>query len=92
MAIKKKIIQKIKFYTPKKLLIFATLLIVLGAFMAILPACDSNFFTKNYQSATHEITEQFDSISMSTDTADIKFLKSEDQTCKVVCYENKLQK
>lgn len=75
--------------STKKLLIFATLLIALGAFMAILPACDSNFFTKNYQSATHEITEQFDSISMSTDTADIEFAKSEDQTCKVVCYENK---
>ena len=42
-----------------------------------------------YQTNTHEITENFNNISIKTDTADISFLVSDNENCKVVCYEEK---
>lgn len=47
----------------------------------------SKLNTLKYTTNTHEITEQFHSISMNTDTADILFLPSENETCQVICYE-----
>lgn len=41
-----------------------------------------------YQTNTYPIIGEFRSISMNTDTADIVFVKSDDGSCKLVCYEN----
>ncbi len=76
----------------KILLIVASALFVLGAgicvsVMTILNWDFSKLNTIIYESATHEITEEFSGISIVTDTADIVFLPSEDGQCKVVCYQ-----
>ena len=51
----------------------------------------SKLSTVQYTTNTHEITEEFHSISMNTDTADILFLPSESETCQVICYEEEKQ-
>lgn len=58
--------------------------------LAGLSACSWDFSKisgAKYQTDTHEITEDFSNISIKTDTADIIFLESENENCKVVCYE-----
>lgn len=46
-----------------------------------------NFGNVKYETETFEIEEEFHSISMDTETADILFLRSEDGKCRVVCFE-----
>ncbi len=43
--------------------------------------------TGNYQTTSHEISEDFNEIFVESDTADVVFLPSEDGKTKVVCYE-----
>lgn len=43
--------------------------------------------TRVYETNTHEISTDFHSILVKTDTADIRFLPSPDGQCKVLCYE-----
>ena len=45
--------------------------------------------TNKYEEAHHEIAEDFQAISVNTDTADIAFVRSEDGKCAVACYEQK---
>lgn len=73
-------------------LIAATLLIVLGIFLfAFTMAANqwdfSKLSTKKYETNLHTVSEAFHHISINTNTADIVFLPSEDDTCKVICYE-----
>ena len=49
----------------------------------------ARFNTTEYEANTHEINEDFEHISIETDTADIIFALSEDGSCKVVCHESK---
>ena len=49
-----------------------------------LTACGSS----NYKTNIHEVNEAFQNISIKTDTADIAFVLSDDEMCKVVCYED----
>ena len=44
--------------------------------------------TGNYETNTYTVKEQFHSISVNTDTADIIFAFSQDGTCTVECYED----
>ena len=46
-------------------------------------ACSSS----KYETNVHEINEEFNNISIKTDTADIDFVSADDGICKVVCYE-----
>lgn len=55
---------------------------IIGTFT--LTACSSS----NYKTNIHEINEEFNNISVNTDTADIAFIPSNDSTVKVACYEN----
>lgn len=48
--------------------------------------------TKKYETNTYVISEEFSSISMNTDTADIVFELSDDGKCKVECYEEEKTK
>ena len=65
-------------------LLFFILLIVVLAFNTT--ACSEGCMEK-FEINTYDVTENFDSISIKTETADISVHPSDDGTCKVVCYE-----
>ncbi len=76
-----------------KYLKIATILVILGLviFLAVMIFNGFNLgkiFKKDYQTNTHNITDDFKDISLSVDTADISFLKSDDGKCKIECYED----
>ena len=76
-----------------KILITSTCFIVAGIliFAIALGASGCNFSkmgNKNYQTKEYEITQEFNSLSLNTDTADIILTPASDEKCKVVCYEN----
>ncbi len=73
-------------------LIVAASLILLGAiiFGGVMMSLNWNFKklnTTKFETNTHTVSDSFDSIVIDTDTADIIFLPSEDEDCKVVCNE-----
>ena len=73
-------------------LIVAAALIVLGLvlFVVVMTLNHWNFGilgTEKYVSNTHEITDDFQSIAVTTKTAVVSFVRSEDGTCRVECYE-----
>ena len=73
-------------------LITATFLVALGCIMFSVAMTKIHWdFTKlstvKYETNTYKVTDDFNSISMLTDTADILFVQSDDKICKVVCYE-----
>ena len=67
-------------------------IIMFGVIMAMLKWDFLKLSTANYESNSYEIDEDFNNISIKTDTADIAFLPSEDGKCKVVCHENEKEK
>ena len=78
-------------------LVIATSLVVLGLIMfaAAMSAYNWEFTglsTEKYETNTYELREEFSSISMNTDTADILFDVSDDGMCKVICYEQENMK
>ena len=78
--------------SAKKWLIAAASLVTIGAIMfaAVMTACHWDFSrlsTGNYETRTYEINEGFSNIKLNTETADILFAVSSDDTCRVVCYE-----
>lgn len=78
-------------------LITAGALILFGgiAFLGLMSALKWDFkklSTVKYETSTHEISEDFVGISISTDTADIVFARSDDERCKVVYYEEETAK
>ena len=75
-------------------MIVAASLILLGGlgFVGIMSMNHWNFnilSTSKYETNTHEIREDFSSIEVRTDTADLTLLPSEDGVCRVVCQEQK---
>ena len=78
-------------------LIAAAVLVVagLGLMTGTVKACNWDFArlnTASYETNTHEIKENFDSISLYTDTADIFFVPSRNGSCSVVCRELEYEK
>ena len=76
----------------KTWLIIAVSLIVFGVitFVAIMTGYNWDFTklsTVTYQTNTHDVTQPFDDIFLQTETADVRFVAAEDNTCKVVCVE-----
>ena len=47
----------------------------------------SKLGTDKYETNTYEITEDFNDFLIDTNTAEIEFILSENENCKVVCYE-----
>lgn len=47
---------------------------------------------QNFEINSYELVDNFDSIIINTDTANINFQYSADDKCRVVCYENKKEK
>lgn len=73
-------------------LIIATFLVVLGSAMFTVAIAKSNWdfaklSTVKYENNTYQIDQEFHSVSLKTNTADIVFMPSEDGVCKVICYE-----
>ena len=71
----------------------ATALVILGLviFAAVMAFNGFNFsriFKKDYQTNIYNVTDSFSDISLSIDTADVVFLKSNDGKCKIECYED----
>lgn len=60
------------------------LICIFSIALLTLTACGSS----NYKTNIHEVGEAFQNISIITDTADIAFVLSDDEMCKVVCYED----
>jgi len=78
----------------KTICILAAILILSGMslFTCAVVASDfdlSKLSTEKYDTKTYELGEEFSDISIKTDTANIVFALSEDDTCKVVCFESK---
>lgn len=76
----------------KKWLITATLLVAVGLaiFATVMTVYGWDFTrlnTTKLETNTYTVKEDFKSISINTNTADVVFVISEDETCKVVCYE-----
>ena len=45
-----------------------------------------------YETNEYEITDGFDDLAINTETADIVFLPSADERCRVICYERQKMK
>ena len=78
-------------------LIVAASLLILGLliFTGVMMAYQWDFTklsTVKYEINTYEINDEFQNISIKTDTADICFLPSGDGACRVVCYEESKQR
>jgi len=76
-----------------KILIASTCFIVAGILIFAIALGASGWdFSKmgnnDYQTKEHEITQEFNSLSLNTITADIILIPTTDEKCKVVCYEN----
>ena len=83
--------------TAKKWLITAISLSVSGIiiFLAVMTAYGFDFSkldTEEYKTDTYNIEEDFNDIEIENDTADISFVLSESNNCKVVCYGQKYKK
>ena len=78
--------------TKKWLLIsFSFILLGIVSFVVVMSINHwkfSKFESKKYETKTYEITEYFDDINLDISTADVEILPSEDNTNKIVCFEN----
>lgn len=52
----------------------------------------SNIATTKFEKVTYEFDEVIKDISITTDTSKIKFIKTDDNKCKVICFESDLIK
>ncbi len=78
-------------------LIIAASLVLVGCiiFLGIMTRLKWDFLslcTVKYETNTYEMSEDFNNLSIITETADIKFLLSDDEECKVECYEQEKSK
>lgn len=76
----------------RKWLVIAALLIISGLIVFVIAMSANNWdFSKlstvKYVDNTYQITEDFISLSLKTDTADIHFAPSDDGSCRVHCHE-----
>ena len=66
--------------------------IIFGGVMSMLKWDFTKLSTVEYETNNYEITENFNNISIITDTADVVFVPSENQKASVVCREQKNMK
>lgn len=81
---------KIWFIAGASLIILGVLIFV--GVMAVLKWDFSKLRSTRCETNTYEINESFNSISVNTDTADIVFVASDEEKCKIVCYEEEKMK
>ena len=68
----------------KKIITSLVMFTSLSAIVMTFTSCSFN----NYETLTYEINEGFKNIAINTNTADISFLPTDEDICKVSCYEN----
>ena len=78
----------------KKMLVLASVLIILGGVIFTMSSCGNNWdfitiFKGRMEEKITDIGENVSGIEIMTDTADITLLTSEDENCKVVAYDKK---
>lgn len=78
-------------------LIMGIVLVVIGLILFVVVMTVNNWdFTKlstaKYVTNTYEISEAFQNLTLESDTADIRFVKSDDGSCRVVCLEAQKEK
>lgn len=83
--------------TTKIWLVMAASLVVIGlimfaAVMSIYKWDFAKLSTGKYETNTYEINEEFNNLSINTDTADIIFALSDEGKCRVECYEEEKAK
>lgn len=82
--------------TIKICLIVAAVLVVFGLLLFVVVMIENGWdLSKNStvnETNEYEITESFADLSINTDTADIVFLSSDDDKCRVVCFERQKTK
>ena len=83
--------------TTKKWLILATSLLLIGCIlftgvMSMLKWDFNKLSTTKFETSTHIVTEKFFEISIITNTANIEFQRSENEQCKIVCFEKEKSK
>lgn len=74
-------------------MIISAIVIAVGLALALLGLLMMRFDWRrldlsHYQSKTHEFVEDFNSISIDVDTADVSFRLSQDGVCRVACFED----
>lgn len=69
------------------LVIIAVLVLIFAAVMTLNDWAFTRLSAEKYETNTYSVREDFHSISIITDTADILFAVSDDETCTVVCDE-----
>ena len=78
-----------KIWIIAAMLLILTGCIIFGGVMTVLKWDFKNLSTTKFENNKYDITEEFSSISIDTDTADIMFAISETKQGSVVCYEQK---
>ncbi len=83
--------------STKICLVLASFLIIIGLTMFAFAMTKYNWdfkklSTEKYKTTTHEISEDFENISINTDTEDIIFALSNDKKCKIECFESEKSK
>lgn len=81
----------------RKILISAVLFIVLGLMCFMFGMAKNNWslkklISRDFETNSYEIFDDFDTISIKADTTDIDFQYSNDDKCRIVCYEHKKEK
>ena len=81
----------------KKILIFSVILMIIGSLIFVVSMSINKWdFTKfgisKYETNTYEITQAFEDIIINSDTFDIKFESTNDNKCKIVCFEEEKYK
>ena len=64
-------------------------LIIFGGVMTMLEWDFTKLSTEKYETNIYDISEDFDSVSVITDTAQVVFLPSENSESRVICHEEK---
>lgn len=60
---------------------------IFGGLMAVINFDFMNLDTSKYETNEHQISDEFKNILIRSNTANIKIVASEDESCSVVCYE-----
>ena len=63
--------------------------VILGSVMTVFKWDFRKLSTNKYETKNYEINEDFSSISVNSDNADIRFITCEDNICYVSCYQQK---
>ena len=79
--------------TTKKIILAALVLILAGVIIFTVTMCRNKWSVKgavntNKVTQTYEISENFDSISMKTETAQVSFVRSNNSRCSIVISDN----